>query len=254
MQKKLKSGIAIALMLTSAMVFGGCSATESEKAPQTLTEASVQEKSVFRPTFDTKDGVYTAGTAVGVRVEGVEGTVILTAGHLFGPSGGMEREIATTELPEFLKKATFNDLFTDELVFECDTIVSMPEISELPEITNDLAVLLANKDTKIPTYEIDDSPLSEGDTVWLLASISGGGEDEMKLHKAKVMASDNTALVIEYDSTELDLTASSGAPILNGSGKVVGINLGSMEEGGKLVGIANPAMSFKPIITKALAK
>ena len=48
---------------------------------------------IFRPTFDTDEGEIRAGTAFPLRLPEHARPVIVTAMHLFGPGGGMSRDV-----------------------------------------------------------------------------------------------------------------------------------------------------------------
>jgi len=56
---------------------------------------------------------------------------------------------------------------------------------------------------------------------------------EPRLHKAKVKSASNKMLVFEYEEKDIELTATSGAPILNSKGEVVGLNAAGGEQNGK---------------------
>ena len=75
---------------------------------------------------------------------------------------------------------------------------------------------------------------------------------EPKLHKAKVISASDKSLIFEYEQSDIVLNATSGAPIINSSGEVVGLNIGGGERLGVMNGIANPCTSIKKMIKKAL--
>ena len=81
-----------------------------------------------------------------------------------------------------------------------------------------------------------------GDTIWLAARV---GESEARLHQATVVQIDGDWMFFEY-AAELDLAATSGAPVLNAAGEVVGLNLGGGKmPDGKFVGSANPVTALR---------
>jgi len=61
-------------------------------------------------------------------------------------------------------------------------------------------------------------------------------------------------LVFEYEEKDIELTATSGAPILNSKGEVVGLNAAGGEQNGKKIGVANPCTGMAKMIKKALSK
>jgi V8-like Glu-specific endopeptidase len=85
--------------------------------------------------------------------------------------------------------------------------------------------------------------------------LAASSEDKKeKLHKATVTEASDSILSFEYDDNNLTCNATSGAPIINEKGEVVGVNLGYKQKDGKLIGIANPSASFKKLIVKAIKK
>jgi hypothetical protein len=86
--------------------------------------------------------------------------------------------------------------------------------------------------------ELAHSVPSVGDSVWLVAQVRSGAAPDVLLHKAIVVSSDRTFLRFAYDNGALNLRATSGAPVVNSAGQVVGINFGGQQEGHWLVGDA----------------
>jgi hypothetical protein len=89
------------------------------------------------------------------------------------------------------------------------------------------------------------TPAAVGDTVFLLAAVSGSDE---RLFAAKVSGAIDNGLEYEFEDPGIQLRATSGAPVVNTRGEVVGINLA----GGDGVGLANPAKRIRERIGAAL--
>ncbi len=61
---------------------------------------------IFEPTFTTNAGVFTAGKAVPVKVSGkAPGVLVVTCDHIFGPLGGLPKEIPASDLPTAVSHA-----------------------------------------------------------------------------------------------------------------------------------------------------
>ena len=253
---QLKNKIIYLATFLCLMSLMGCTELISKPpvgASQVLTEAAVKTNAVFRPIFETEETYFSAGTAVAVKVKGHETPVIITAMHLFGPDGGLEEEVLAADLPDFLKSTTFNTLFDETYVLESRQVLPIPEA--MPMIMPyDLAAFICEDqdEAKLSTYEMSENQLEKGEAVWLVAAVSGGGSENNKLHKAIVTQVDDSTLEFKFENPDLDLTASSGAPILNKDGKVVAINIGGREQGSKLIGIANPVWGFNEMLTQAM--
>lgn len=56
-----------------------------------------------------------------------------------------------------------------------------------------------------------------------------------------------------YDVPGVNFAGTSGAPVFNAAGEVVGINLGGGNHNGKTFDFANPAVAFSPLVAAALA-
>src|SRR5262245_37543781 len=70
--------------------------------PEPKQPPTIAPHSVLRPVFATTEGEIPAGTAFVVRWDNGS-NLLLTAHHLFGPMGGMSRDIAAAELPKVVK-------------------------------------------------------------------------------------------------------------------------------------------------------
>lgn len=250
-----KHGLLFSIFIILAFTLTSCTSKEANNSitnKQELNESSINKNFILRPSFETSQGTLEAGTAFAVKVEEEENPIIITAMHLFGPDGGLEEEVFANYLPNFVKKAQFNDAFEDSETIESSKVVLIPEAKPIPEINKDIAAFIADKDAKVSTAEIYAGKLKVGETVWLAASVLDGEPQDKKLHKAVVTISNEKMLEFKYENPNLNLRATSGAPILNSEGMVVGINLSVYNEGKDLIGIANPSISFHNLLVKAL--
>ena len=80
---------------------------------------------VFRPEFKIKGGKMLAGTAFALDLDGTP--VVVTAFHLFGPVGGLEKPVPAAELPSFVKSVTLRDAWTDAPVAEAGPPLKLPD-------------------------------------------------------------------------------------------------------------------------------
>ena len=228
-------------------------------APAALPPApEIAVGSVLRPVFTLADGkTFEAGTAFAADLAGE--TLILTAHHLFGPVGGLPAPIGADELTGAVKRARFVDAWSKEKVGTDTTPVRVPGAHVMAQDgAGDLAVfrLPARFDrisagSQVPFHALplaaDDARL--GDPVWLAASVIGS---DARLHAATVVEVKPTFLFIAYAGAPLDLTATSGAPIVNAKGEVVGINLGGGLDNGKTIGAAGPVSAIRKNLAEAM--
>jgi hypothetical protein len=112
----------------------------------------------------------------------------------------------------------------------------------------DIAIFEVQSPAKLSGFELAKKAPAKGDVVYLFAILVDA--DEPKLFRAKVADIDATAMTYQFDD-KFELRATSGAPVLDGEGRVVGMNLGGGEANGHLFGIANPATAIAESIRKA---
>ena len=90
----------------------------------------------------------------------------------------------------------------------------------------------------------------KGETVWLYARIFQ--TPAPKFYRGHVLNVSEVELKYILDDPELESGGTSGAPVLNEQGEVIGINAGGAKFVGTLLGYANPVSAFRPKIVEAL--
>jgi len=223
---------------------------------------SVEDGSVLRPHFVTQQGAHSAGTAFAVDVHGK--TVIVTALHLFGPAGGLEAQVEGDKIAEITKSVTLRDAFTGGDFGSADKGLKLENTQPMGDTAaGDIAAFQAKVLTGLDKLNAKSKPpaplaLAEkapvkGDTVYVAAQF--GADKESRTHEAKVVESNEKWLFYEYSDASLDIAGTNGAPVLNESGQVVGMNLGGGKmEDGKLIGSANPVTAIRTRLTEAVPK
>lgn len=223
------------------------------------TPPALSESSVLRPEFQLAKTRLLAGTAFLLDLDGE--IVVVTAYHLFGPMGGLEKQIGSRELPTAVKSATLKDAWTATPAGAAGPPFPLPDAAPMggPTAALDLAVLPYQ-----PTPPAEGAPAPTphplplagalpklGETVWVAAPLVNGTAETPRLLEAKVVEVNENWLFYSYTKTDLDLTATSGAPVLNASGQVVGINLGGGKMDAELIGSANPIAAHKDRLQEA---
>jgi hypothetical protein len=186
---------------------------------------------ICRPTFELKDQPLSAGTAflmeTGVARQPV---VLVTAHHLLGPMGGLPAEIAWSEVPKAVKRATCQSIHNP-----AQTWVGMPLAipgaasfnNQTKDGLRDIALLALQGKAAAPPLKLAAAQPKLGDPVWLVAQLVSGAPKEKLLFKATVVRVQDLALnyLIEDPDGTFELRATSGAPVVNERGEVVAINL-----------------------------
>ena len=73
------------------------------------------------------------------------------------------------------------------------------------------------------------------------------------MHRAVVNFVSDGELQYRFDESGMDITATSGAPIVNHKGEVVGINIAGGTDGTGFYGFANPVKRFRAVLYQAIA-
>jgi len=238
----------IILVILSILMMTSCS-SGIEKA---ATTPILAENSILKPKFELKDKTFEAGTAFAIELEDEKVSLVLTAYHLFGESGGLEEEIPASVLPEVFKKATFKEAYNDTPCGECEKVLKIEDADTNPNVDKDIVAIYFGEKLKANRLKLSSKLPRKGETVWLAAPTMLGVEP--KLHKATVKLASDKMLYFEYEEKDIILMATSGAPIVNASGEVVGLNIGGGEQEGKTIGVANPCTSMLKMIKKALSE
>ena len=222
---------------------------KDEPTPELLAAAFV-----FQPSFVVDGGVYKAGKAVAVKVPGAPGGVmVLSCMHILGPAGGMPRQLQARDVPTSVKQTTLIDIHGKEIAIGPALAVPGAKPFALPDASTDISAFAAPAFLASRALELAPEKPSIGDSVWLLARLIGGAPPTMLLHHAHVRQSDDKMLGYEFENNRLNLTATSGAAVLNARGQVVGLHLGGGLVGNKLNVFANPITSVRKKIELVLA-
>ena len=218
----------------------------------------VPDHFLFRPDIVTTRGMAYAGTACVAEVPGVGRPILLTALHIFGPAGGMEAPIAAKDLPAAIKRVTLRGLFDKSEVVEAgDEALSLPDAAPFPTPSKagDIAAFLATTGARLTPRPLAARTPQAEERVWLAASLLGGAPASRRLHAAVVKERDANGLVYYvFEDPELQLRATSGAPILDAAGEIVAIQVAAGKIERTHFGVATPVAKFLPSLKAALKR
>lgn len=196
------------------------------------------ESAVYRPVFTTKSGDQESGTAFVAKFAAGGPSYLVTAHHLFGEDGGLDREYASSELPGLVSKVS------------ATSIEKQPALTAGPAIEikgakkygqhpfTDMAVFPVTAPADAPALVFATTKPAEGASVWLIAPTDGGSTVR---HAGKVVQADDEGIGFAFDDGSIKLRGTSGGPIVNEAGNVVGIFAASGSMDGKTVGFGTPA-------------
>lgn len=204
---------------------------------------------VFKPTFLTGYTSLTAGTGFVARLK--DQCAFLTAHHLFGPAAGLERDLTPVEAKDFASGLAASSMSHSSKLLTSSEMLLIPSAKafDRSDAGHDVAAFRL-VGYPGPSLIVSDVAPKKGEKVYLLARPRG--EEKLRLISAVISSISPTAIEYFYDEPGVNFAGTSGAPILNESGEVVGMNLGGGELQGKEYGFGNPAKTFSALVSAAL--
>lgn len=174
---------------------------------------------------------------------------LVTALHLFGPNGGLAAQIESEHLPDHVKMDAC--IGGDGQHWTARRTLAIAGAVPMASPFRDVAAFAADpaglKDaTRLKLAE--KGPLA-GDEVWVVASM--GGDGRIRRYGARVTYNGPDALQYAFVDSTLVLAASSGAAVVDGSGRVLGLHLGGAKDRGDLLGMAVPLERLRKLIGEA---
>lgn len=222
----------------------------SAHPPEALTGAN---KAICAPEFQTSPGRFSAGTAFLARPSNDQHpTVLVTAHHLFGPSGGLPEQIGWHALPGFVQTVTCRPFVAGRDAIVAGSALGLPGARTFDEDgpAHDVAAFPVSG-REAGALEFSAEALQVGQPVWLVAKLRGGSATHL-FHRAELVSIGEGNITFRYDDQDIKLGATSGAPIVDASGKIVGINTGVATRGNEWFGFALGAPTAVRSIDEAL--
>jgi len=211
-------------------------------------------QAICRPVFQADGETFSAGTAFVLDLpKPATRTLLVSALHVFGPDGGLDKQIPAAELAQRASVVECRALDSAE-TWHAGRALTIPgarplESNYLKDVS---AFILDGSMPAHPTHlKLASAPPKAGDAIWLLAQVLEGAPGTELLHRAVVRSSKDEALQYEFDNALLKLQATSGAPLLDVNGDVVGINIGAGGSHGKVIGVGDSLASLRSLLSSA---
>jgi hypothetical protein len=232
-----------------ALSFGAHAAVAAATPPSTVQNA------ICSPVYQADGKAFSAGTAFALDLpQPVPRTLLVTALHVFGPAGGLDKEIPAAELARRVSLAGCQALGLDEIWYagRALTVPGAHAMDDGPHRDVAAFPLDTARAAIHPVHlRLAAAAPKVGDSVWLLAQVPEGAPPSQLLHHAVVRSSTDQALQYAFDNVGLNLQGTSGAPVVNAAGEVVGTNLGGGTLPGKLIGVGNSLTSLRALLNSA---
>lgn len=260
MKKELSFLCSQSLLLLAVGCTPSASDLETPQAPAVVIDQTGNVEDavacIFRQRIETIRGDGTAGTAFSAKLPQSDRKVIVTAIHLLGPAGGFSSQVSAVEISNVVETVSIFRIAGDE---QEQSFPAMPcqlaGAAPFPESSTngDVLVFAVPDGTALDAIEFSTEALQLGDPVWLAAHVIGGAPESQFLHQGRFLGIDDDGYFkMEFLNAQLDLRATSGAPIVNKSGHVVAVNLAGMQVEGALCGYGNPVTRFVPGLDEAM--
>ncbi|MBY0230232.1 MAG: serine protease [Gemmataceae bacterium] len=249
----------MARLLILLLVLAGCSAKPAGPpvGPVPQGPPPAPDRFVFSPRLVTGVGETEAGTAFAAKLDGADRPLIVTCLHIFGTTGGLPRDIPAGDLPRQVRKVGLSDRFTGAAIGEATQVIPLPGAKPLgePSDTGDIVALWAPAGAEVKAAPFARGAMPPGSPVWMVGRLpTDRGASAVRLHKARVEGMRDGLLTYRFEGPAIELRATSGAPVVDGDGAIVGIHVGGEKLGTQTMGAAVPVETFLPKLKEAAAK
>ena len=179
---------------------------------------------------------------------------MLSADHLFGPDGGLPEQIPWSELSKHVSGVKCTALVGGK-VWRAGPALTIPgahPISDDPvQDISAFSVTSPGMADKVVPLKLAAQAPRRGDSVWLIAQVLEGAPPTQLIHHAVVRYVADDIIQYTFDNAGLSIQATSGAPVVNDAGEVVGINLAGGLDKGKFIGTATSLTMIRKSLESA---
>ena len=247
----LRIFVCVALALPLALSTGGCMKKRAAEPPPLPNPPAPElvEHPIVRTTFLLSGETIKVGSGFLIRMGGK--TLLLTAHHLLGKSGGLDADITWDQMDSQVSGALgYSPQDPTVRVGAQPALIITDAAAMTPDVLhNDVAAFVVQENAGISVLSFAQKGPAPRDRVWLIAEIEG--HKGQLLHPARVTGSTEQELSYVFDDAKLELRTTSGTPIVNARGEVVALHLGGGNLDDSAFGVGNPVPSLIAALKRA---
>jgi hypothetical protein len=168
------------------------------------------------------------GTASLVRVDPRLPPILITCLHIFGPKGGLAKDVPSADLDKVVREVAFSDLRYEKVLGRARG--SVINTGNLEKLGNDIAAFTVAENTGATVLALATDDAKEGEWVWIVGDEATSANVQQRLFPAQVMGPpDEVGFLALRPAKAFETNGFSGAPIVNGKSEVVGVYNGRLD-------------------------
>ncbi len=222
-------------------------------AKQSSSSATNAADNLLEPTFTLKSGNrWGAGKAWCGKLK--DGRVfVFTALHLFGPDAGLPQQLPADKLAGSLKQVDLVTCGKAQAQSTTTRVLSKTGFvldERTMDFTGDVVILQTPANVGAKPFPLANRPATVGEPVWLYTRLAQPGSTA-QLYPAAVTNSSARMLQVKLN-TPLAIQATSGSPVIDKQGQVVGMLIAGNE--GEGIVFCNPGSAIYNRVLKDVPK